>query len=325
MIRMGPMIQQVQKTCDVCSGNGMMYRQQKVQETLEVHIPKGAPDGHKINFSEKADEIPDGEAGDVVFVLQEQAHPDYKRKGDDLFIERTISLSEALCGFKMEMKTLDGRTLIIKSNPGEVIKPVAYDPFREDEAALWEMYEDSDTPSLDNAAVAETEDLAVCKKAVAKGQLKGKGIGCFVQRGGKTVFKQCTTEQAMAAKTTSRGAKLFVIQDPESTKHTRMMKAVKGEGLPRLRAPFEHGNLFIIFTIEFPESIDPGVAGQLLKLLGPAKHVVTAKEDDDDVEVCELTGMDPVMSFKDYEPPRDDDDDEEGGGGGGQRVQCAQQ
>ena len=44
-IRMGPMIQQVQKTCDSCGGNGMMYRQQKVQETLEVHIPKGAPDG----------------------------------------------------------------------------------------------------------------------------------------------------------------------------------------------------------------------------------------------------------------------------------------
>ena len=44
-IRMGPMIQQVQKTCDSCGGNGMMFRQQKVQETLEVHIPKGAPDG----------------------------------------------------------------------------------------------------------------------------------------------------------------------------------------------------------------------------------------------------------------------------------------
>merc|ERR1719258_683012 len=170
--------QKVQKTCDECGGNGVMYRQLKVQETLEVHIPKGAPDGHKIHFSEKADEIPDGEAGDVVFVLQEQPHADYKRKGDDLFIERTISLSEALCGFAMEMQSLDGRTLIIKSAPGEVIKPVTYDPFREDgDAALWEMFDDTDCPSLDNAAVAETEDLNVCKKAVSKGQLKGKGIG----------------------------------------------------------------------------------------------------------------------------------------------------
>lgn len=62
-----------------------------------------SPTGHKITFSEKADEIPDGEAGDVVFVLQEQPHAEFKRKGDDLFIERTISLTEALCGFSMDL------------------------------------------------------------------------------------------------------------------------------------------------------------------------------------------------------------------------------
>merc|ERR1719253_2173544 len=33
-IRMGRMIQQVQKVCDTCGGNGTIYRQQKVQETL---------------------------------------------------------------------------------------------------------------------------------------------------------------------------------------------------------------------------------------------------------------------------------------------------
>jgi len=148
----------------------------------------------------------------------------------------------------------------------------------QDDAALWEMYEDSDCPSLENAAVAETEDLNVCKKAVAKGQLKGKGIGCFVQRGGKTVFKQCTTEQAMSSKTTARGAKLFIMQDPASTKHTRMMQAVEGEGLPRLRAPFENGNLFINFTVEFPDSIPATAAKEILAMLGPPKHIVSTSE-----------------------------------------------
>ena len=129
----------------------------------------------------------------------------------------------------------------------------------------------------------------------------------------------------MAAKTSSKGAKLFIIQDPESTKHTRLMKAVQGEGLPRLRAPFENGNLFIVFTIEFPDSLPPTAATELLKLLGPPKHVVTVSEDDEDVEVVELSDIDPVMSFKEYVPAENDEDDEEGGGGGGQRVQCAQQ
>ena len=165
----------------------------------------------------------------------------------------------------------------------------------------------------------------MCKKAVAKGQLKGKGIGCFVQRGGKSVFKQCTTEQALAAKTGSSGATLYVLQDPEATAHRRMMMAVKGEGLPRLKAPFESGNLFIKFSIQFPSSIDPGAARQLLSILGPPKHVSKLDEDGDNVECVSLQPMDPVMSYKDYQPGEEADDDEEGGGAGDQRVQCAQQ
>ena len=325
-IRMGPMIQQVQKVCDECGGTGVNYRQQKVQETLEVHIPKGAPDAHKINFSEKADEIPDGEAGDVVFVLQEQPHADFKRKGDDLYIERTISLSEALCGFAMELTHLDGRKLLIKSGPGEVIRPVAYNPFGEEETSAWTLHEDCDVPSLENAAVAETEDLNVCKKACEKGQLKGKGIGCFVQKNGKTVFKQCSFSEAMAAKKPAKGSKLYVIGDPASEAGLRMMKACEGEGLPRLKSPFEHGNLFIIIKIEFPETIDTTAAKSLLKVLPPPKHVPTVSEDSDEVEVCVLKNIDPVQSFAEHIAMQpEDDDDEEGGGPGGQRVQCAQQ
>merc|ERR1719271_2313359 len=222
------MIRQVQKHCDECGGRGTIFRQQKVQETLDVHIPKGSPDQHKIHFSEKADEIPDGEAGDVVFVLQEQPHADFKRRGDDLYIERTISLTEALCGFQMELKHLDGRTLLIKSAPGEGIRPVAFNPFAEEEESEWTLHDDCDVPSLENAAVAETEDINVCKKACEKGQLKGKGIGCFVQRGGKTVFKQCTYSEAMAAKKPAKGSKLYVIGDPEAMAGGRMMKAVEG-------------------------------------------------------------------------------------------------
>ena len=60
--------------------------------------------------------------------------------------------SEALCGFKMDLKTLDDRKLLIKSVAGEVIKPVSHDPFREDAEDEWDMFEDADVPSLENAA-----------------------------------------------------------------------------------------------------------------------------------------------------------------------------
>lgn len=66
---------------------------------------------------------PDTVTGDIVFVLQQKEHPKFKRKGDDLFVEHTLSLTEALCGFQFVLTHLDNRQLLIKSNPGEVVKP----------------------------------------------------------------------------------------------------------------------------------------------------------------------------------------------------------
>lgn len=69
---------------------------------------------------------PDTVTGDIVFVLQQKEHPKFKRKGDDLFVEHTLSLTEALCGFQFVITHLDGRQLLIKSQPGEVVKPGKY-------------------------------------------------------------------------------------------------------------------------------------------------------------------------------------------------------
>lgn len=66
---------------------------------------------------------PDTVTGDIVFILQLKEHPKFKRKQDDLYVEHNISLTEALCGFRFVLTHLDGRQLLIKTNPGEVIKP----------------------------------------------------------------------------------------------------------------------------------------------------------------------------------------------------------
>ncbi|KAK9170264.1 hypothetical protein Syun_002404 [Stephania yunnanensis] len=69
---------------------------------------------------------PDTATGDIVFVLQQKEHAKFKRKGDDLFFEHTLSLTEALCGFHFVLSHLDGRQLLIKSQPGEVVKPDSF-------------------------------------------------------------------------------------------------------------------------------------------------------------------------------------------------------
>ena len=124
LIQMGPMVQRAQMTCPRCQGEGKSYKIKKEREVLDVYIEKGAVNGQKIVFANKADEGPNMEPGDVVFVIQEEPHADFTRKGDDLFIKRSITLLEALTGFQLVVTHLDGRKLIVKNKPGEVIRPV---------------------------------------------------------------------------------------------------------------------------------------------------------------------------------------------------------
>merc|ERR1711977_758580 len=180
MIRMGPMVQQTQSACSSCNGKGVTCKKKRVKEVLEVPVQKGAPSGHRVTFQEKSDEHLGVTPGDVIFVLNETPHAVFKRRGADLYVEKTISLVEALCGFEMEVEHLDGRTLIVKSNPGDVIAPCLYDPFAEESDELqWERIENMNV-TLEDVARAETDDVEALKNACGKGQLRGKGIGCFI-------------------------------------------------------------------------------------------------------------------------------------------------
>ena len=75
-------------------------------------------DGQKITFTSEGDQEPGLEPGDIIIVLDEKEHADYKRNGTDLIMKFNINITEALCGFKKTIKTLDDRTLIVQTIPG---------------------------------------------------------------------------------------------------------------------------------------------------------------------------------------------------------------
>lgn len=64
-----------------------------------------------------------GEAGDVIVVLQQMDHAVFRRSDLDLIIDKKISLREALCGFQFPLEHLDGRKLWVKSDDGDVLSP----------------------------------------------------------------------------------------------------------------------------------------------------------------------------------------------------------
>ncbi|KAL4353268.1 hypothetical protein GQ457_06G033070 [Hibiscus cannabinus] len=144
------MIQQMQHVCPECRGSGEVISDRdrcpqckgnkvtQEKKVLEVHIEKGMRDGQKITFEGQADEAPDTVTGDIVFVLQLKKHPKFKRiMDDDLQVEHNLSLTEALCGFQFALTHLDGRQLLMKSNPGEVIKPGQYKAINDEESEVF--------------------------------------------------------------------------------------------------------------------------------------------------------------------------------------------
>lgn len=80
-------------------------------KSVQVHIPRGSLNGASIVLSGAVDYVPNQPPADLVFVLRQVPHPIFQRKGYDLAMTLTISLSEALCGFTKTLSHLDGKPL----------------------------------------------------------------------------------------------------------------------------------------------------------------------------------------------------------------------
>uniref|UniRef100_A0A158P6I8 DnaJ domain-containing protein n=1 Tax=Angiostrongylus cantonensis TaxID=6313 RepID=A0A158P6I8_ANGCA len=135
--QLGPgMIQQTQVRCSDCCGEGSIIpdadkcgtckgeKSEEIKKILEVHVEPGMQNNDKITFPREGDQTdPEIEPGDVVIVIQVKPHEVFEREGDDLIAKKTISLNEALCGYEIPLKHLDGRTLILKNKPNDIITP----------------------------------------------------------------------------------------------------------------------------------------------------------------------------------------------------------
>ncbi|KAG2347827.1 DnaJ-domain-containing protein [Suillus weaverae] len=94
------------------------------EKVLEIQVLPGWKSGTKIRFPRAGNEHPNGEAQDLVFVVEEKPHEVFTREGDDLICRFGIPLVDALTGVdgKRTIVTLDGRKLQVPL-PGGVVKP----------------------------------------------------------------------------------------------------------------------------------------------------------------------------------------------------------
>jgi molecular chaperone DnaJ len=95
------------EACAVCGGRGATYG----TERIAVKIPPGVDNGSRIRLQGMGDQGRNGgPGGDLYIITRVRPHPVLERKGDNLYVEVPISITEAALGAKIEVATVEGTT-----------------------------------------------------------------------------------------------------------------------------------------------------------------------------------------------------------------------
>jgi len=104
-----------EKACNVCRAKGRVMGKEKVK----IVMPAGIDTKQVIKLQGKGGAgIKGGKSGDLYVVFFVKKHPVFQRKGDDLYVSRHVSFSEAALGAEVEIKTLGGGSVLLEIPKG---------------------------------------------------------------------------------------------------------------------------------------------------------------------------------------------------------------
>jgi molecular chaperone DnaJ len=123
-------------TCPTCSGEGRIVRDKctvcngegRVQgdSTIKVSIPAGVMEGNYIPLKGQGNAgVRGGASGDLLVVIEEEAHEHFVREDDDIVYDLHIGFADAVLGAKVDVPTLDGSASVDippGSSSGKIIR-----------------------------------------------------------------------------------------------------------------------------------------------------------------------------------------------------------
>ncbi len=99
----------LRNACPTCGGDGRVSH----TESVDVRIPPGARNGSRLRVPGKGNAGTMGAPpGDLYITTRVEEHPFFRREGDDIEITVPLAVWEAGLGAKIEVPTIDGRTLL---------------------------------------------------------------------------------------------------------------------------------------------------------------------------------------------------------------------
>jgi DnaJ-class molecular chaperone len=99
--------------------------------TVDVRIPAGVGDGSRVRVSGEGEHGHGGAAsGDLYLRVRLVPHPDFERKGRDLYVKVAVPVTTAVLGGEAEVRTLEGKPVRLRIPPltqnGQVFRLKGY-------------------------------------------------------------------------------------------------------------------------------------------------------------------------------------------------------
>jgi molecular chaperone DnaJ len=99
----------IRTVCKTCAGEGRVRR----TESIDVRIPVGVASGSRVRVPGKGNAGTMGAPpGDLYLRVVVKPHSFFDRQGNDLHTKVPVTVSEATLGAKIEVPTIDGRSLV---------------------------------------------------------------------------------------------------------------------------------------------------------------------------------------------------------------------
>ena len=105
----------IQSPCRSCRGKGVVFQNKKVR----INVPPGIDEGQMIKISGEGESpVGGGIKGDLYISVSLTPHPYFFRQGDILYCEVPIPVTQAILGSSFTVKTLDGKKINLRIQPG---------------------------------------------------------------------------------------------------------------------------------------------------------------------------------------------------------------
>ncbi|NTU53955.1 MAG: molecular chaperone DnaJ [Chlorobiaceae bacterium] len=99
----------VKDRCTSCYGEGI----KQGEVTVKINVPAGVSDGNYLTLQGQGNAGPRGGApGDLIVVIEEKQHEQFKRNGDDIVYDLAVGFPDLVIGTKIDVPTLEGQVKV---------------------------------------------------------------------------------------------------------------------------------------------------------------------------------------------------------------------